>query len=97
MKWPIPSEANCSPLFHEVRPSTVPLHSFCQTFRPMADACAAVTRMPGVPDDPADGDGDGAECGAGSAIPPAAQPAISKEAHAKTRAGALAWRNIFTG
>jgi len=28
MKWPMPREANDSPLFHEVSPSRVPAHSF---------------------------------------------------------------------
>src|SRR5205814_95938 len=35
MKWPMPSEAKFSPAFHEVRPSIVPLHSFCQIRFPM--------------------------------------------------------------
>src|SRR6266853_870294 len=35
MKWPMPSEAKSSPAFHEVRPSIVPLHSFCQIRFPM--------------------------------------------------------------
>src|SRR5438105_4895643 len=35
MKWPMPSEAKFSPTFHEVRPSIVPLHSFCQIRFPM--------------------------------------------------------------
>src|SRR5436190_19811937 len=30
MKCPMPSEAKFSPEFHEVRPATVPPHSFCQ-------------------------------------------------------------------
>ena len=34
MKWPMPSDAKSSPWFHEVRPETVPLHSFCQTLFP---------------------------------------------------------------
>lgn len=34
----MPSDANFSPEFHEVKPETVPAHSFCQIFRPMRDA-----------------------------------------------------------
>src|SRR6059058_2893864 len=36
----MPSEAKFSPEFHEVRPDTVPPHSFCQTLRPMRIASA---------------------------------------------------------
>src|SRR3954454_11298087 len=35
MKWPMPNDAKSSPEFHDVRPETVPLHSFCQTLRPI--------------------------------------------------------------
>src|SRR6187455_95029 len=35
MKCPIPREAKFSPAFHEVSPSRLPLHSFCQTRRPI--------------------------------------------------------------
>ena len=36
MKWPIPSEGTSSPPFHVVSPETLPAHSFCQIFRPIA-------------------------------------------------------------
>src|SRR5689334_10333374 len=35
MKWPMPREAKFSPVFQEVRPEIVPLHSFCQILWPM--------------------------------------------------------------
>ncbi len=49
MKWPMPNEAKSSPEFHEVRPDTVPLHSFCHTFRPIdcASACDNVIAKTG--------------------------------------------------
>src|ERR1700736_289996 len=36
----MPSHAKFSPLFHEVSPEIVPLHSFCQIFLPMRRASA---------------------------------------------------------
>src|SRR5207302_6738424 len=40
MKWPMPREAKFSPTFHEVRPETVPPHSFCQIRLPIGSASA---------------------------------------------------------
>jgi hypothetical protein len=34
----MPREAKFSPVFHEVRPDTVPLHSFCQILFPIRSA-----------------------------------------------------------
>src|SRR5690349_13680530 len=41
----MPSEAKSSPSFHEVRPATVPLHSFCQILWPIRAASAADNAM----------------------------------------------------
>src|SRR5205085_9513298 len=40
MKCPIPREAKFSPLFQDVRPEIVPLHSFCHILWPMRRASA---------------------------------------------------------
>ena len=44
MKWAMPSEGNSSPLFHVVRPATVPAHSFFQIRRPISRAWLSVKR-----------------------------------------------------
>src|SRR6266852_7837523 len=36
----MPRDAKSSPVFHEVRPDTVPLHSFCQILFPIRSASA---------------------------------------------------------
>src|SRR3954471_16976677 len=46
MKWPIPRDAKFSPVFQEVRPATVPLHSFCQIFLPICLAWSADKSLP---------------------------------------------------
>ena len=45
MKWPIPIDGNSSPAFQVVRPSTVPPHSFCQIFLPMAAFWAPLSEL----------------------------------------------------
>src|SRR6266576_5133341 len=50
MKWPMPSDAKSSPVFHEVRPAIVPLHSFCQIFFPIlrTSACERLVAWSGL-------------------------------------------------
>src|SRR5436190_3938941 len=45
MKCPIPSDAKFSPAFHDVRPATVPPHSFCQILFPIRRVSAGERLM----------------------------------------------------
>src|SRR5438874_1990064 len=47
MKCPMPREAKFSPAFQEVRPETVPPHSFCQIRLPIRSASAEEVSIAG--------------------------------------------------
>src|SRR4030095_11211499 len=47
IKWPMHKDAKFSPSVHEDSPETVPLHSFCQIFFPIARASLCVRESAG--------------------------------------------------
>src|SRR5689334_11357351 len=46
IKCPMPNDAKFSPAFHEVRPATVPPHSFCQILLPIRRVSAGERLIP---------------------------------------------------